>query len=52
MAIGAILLSALILLMVGTLPTWPYNSKWGYYPSGGFGIVRIFVVLLQLSGRL
>jgi hypothetical protein len=45
------LLVALILLLLGALPTWPYSSGWGYYPSGGLGLVLI-VVILALMGRL
>ena len=49
---GTILLIILILLLVGALPTWPYSSGWGYYPSGGIGIVLIIVVVLLLMGRI
>jgi hypothetical protein len=47
-----ILLILLILLLVGALPTWPYSSGWGYYPSGGLGLVLIILVVLLLAGRL
>ena len=46
------LLLILILLLVGTLPTWPYSSGWGYYPSGGLGLVLLIVVILALTGRM
>jgi len=49
---STILLVILILLLLGALPTWPYSSGWGYYPSGGLGIVLIIVVVLLLSGRI
>ena len=49
---GTILLIILILLLVGALPTWPYSSGWGYYPSGGFGLVLIIVLILVLTGRI
>jgi Protein of unknown function (DUF3309) len=49
---GTILLIILILLLVGALPTWPYSSGWGYYPSGGLGLVLIILVILLLTGRL
>jgi hypothetical protein len=52
MNLGTILLVILILILVGALPTWPYSSGWGYYPSGGLGIVLIIVIVLLLSGRL
>jgi hypothetical protein len=47
-----ILLVVLILLLLGALPTWPYSASWGYYPSGGLGLVLIIVVILALMGRL
>jgi hypothetical protein len=45
-----ILLIILILLLVGSLPTWPYSEGWGYYPSGGLGLVVIVLVVLALFG--
>ncbi|MGE8364471.1 DUF3309 family protein [Cupriavidus basilensis] len=52
MAIGTILLILLILLLVGALPTWPYSTGWGYYPSGGLGLVLLIIVVLVVMGRL
>jgi Protein of unknown function (DUF3309) len=49
---GTILLILLILLLVGALPAWPYSSGWGYYPSGGLGLVLVIVVVLLLMGRI
>jgi len=49
---GTILLIILILLLVGALPTWPYSSGWGYYPSGGLGLVLVVIIVLLLMGRL
>lgn len=49
---GTILLIILILLLIGALPTWPYSSGWGYYPSGGLGLVLLILVILVLTGRL
>jgi len=49
---GTILLIILILLLVGALPTWPYSSGWGYYPSGGLGLVLIIIIVMLLMGRL
>jgi len=49
---GTILLIILILLLVGALPTWPYSSGWGYYPSGGLGLVLVIFVVLLLMRRL
>ncbi len=47
-----ILLIILIVLLLGALPTWPYSSGWGYYPSGGLGLVVVVVVVLLLMGRI
>ena len=47
-----ILLVVLILLLLGALPTWPYSTGWGYYPSGGLGLVLLILVVLALTGRL
>jgi len=49
---GTILLIILILLLIGALPTWPYSSGWGYYPSGGIGLVLLILVILLLAGRI
>ena len=49
---GTILLIILILLLVGALPTWPYSSGWGYYPSGGLGLVLVIFIVLLLMGRI
>jgi hypothetical protein len=50
--IGTILIVLLILMLIGSLPAWPYSSRWGYYPSGGSGILLIVVIVLLLSGGL
>jgi hypothetical protein len=47
-----ILLIILILLLIGALPTWPYSTGWGYYPSGGLGLVVLILIILLLMGRL
>ena len=47
-----ILLVVILLLSVGSLPAWPYSREWGYYPSGGLGVVRLILVVLLLMGRL
>jgi hypothetical protein len=49
---GTILLIILILLLVGALPTWPYSSGWGYYPSGGLGLVLLIIIILLVLGRI
>lgn len=51
MSISTILLILLILLLVGALPTWPYSNGWGYYPSGGLGLVLIILLVLVVTGR-
>ena len=48
----SIILIILIVLLLGALPTWPYSSGWGYYPSGGLGLVVLILVILLLMGRL
>jgi len=47
-----ILLIVLVLILIGALPAWPYSSGWGYYPSGGIGLIVIVLVVLLLMGRL
>lgn len=50
--LGTILLVVLIIFLVGALPTWPHSSGWGYFPSGGVGIILVIVVILLLTGRI
>jgi hypothetical protein len=50
--LGTILLIALILMLLGALPTWPHSRSWGYYPSGGLGLLLVIVVVLLLLGRI
>jgi hypothetical protein len=52
MSLGTILLIVLVLMLLGALPTWPYSSGWGYYPSGGLGLVVVILLLLVVTGRL
>ena len=47
-----ILVIVLILVVLGALPTWPYSQGWGYYPSGGVGLVLLILIILLLLGRL
>lgn len=47
-----LLLIILILLLIGALPTWPYSTSWGYYPSGGLSLVLVIVLILVLAGRV
>lgn len=50
--LGTILLIILVLFLLGALPTWPHSTNWGYYPSGGVGVVLVIVVVLLLMGRI
>jgi hypothetical protein len=49
---GTVVLVLLVLILIGALPTWPYSSGWGYYPSGGLGLVLLIVLILALTGRI
>jgi len=52
MSLGTILLIILILALIGALPTWPYSSGWGYYPTGGLGLVLLIIIILLVLGRI
>jgi hypothetical protein len=47
-----ILIILLVLMLIGAFPAWPYSRGWGYYPSGGLGLVVIILVILLLMGRV
>jgi hypothetical protein len=47
-----ILVVVLVLMLIGALPSWPHSRSWGYYPSGGLGIVLVILVVLLVTGRL
>lgn len=49
---GTILLIILILLLIGALPAWPYSTGWGYWPSGGLGLILLIIIILALTGHL
>jgi uncharacterized protein DUF3309 len=49
---GTILLIILILLLIGALPAWPYSSGWGYWPSGGLGLILLIIIVLALTGHI
>jgi hypothetical protein len=49
---STILIVILVLLLIGALPTWPHSRSWGYFPSGGLGLVLLILLLLLLTGRL
>src|SRR5215831_316348 len=50
--LGTILFIILMIILLGVLPTWPYSSGWGYYPSGGVGLLLIILIVLMLVGRI
>ena len=50
--LGTVLLVLLVLMLIGALPSWPHSRSWGYYPSGGLGLVVIILIILLLAGRL
>ena len=52
MSLGTILLIIVVLMLIGTLPTWPHSRSWGYGPSGGLGLVLVIVLVLFLLGRI
>ncbi len=52
MATQTLLVLLVVLLFVGAIPMWPYSRSWGYYPSGGLGLVLIVLLVLLLLGRV
>jgi Protein of unknown function (DUF3309) len=46
-----LLLLVLVVLLIGVLPAWPYSRSWGYYPSGGLGLILVIVLLVYMFGR-
>jgi len=52
MSLGTILLIILILALVGALPLWPYSSSWGYYPTGGIGLIVVILIILLVLGKI
>lgn len=50
--LGTVLIIVLLLMLIGALPTWPHSREWGYYPSGGLGLVLIILIILVLLGRV
>jgi hypothetical protein len=50
--LGTILLIVLVLLLLGALPTWPHSANWGYYPSGGVGLLLVILIVLLVAGRI
>ena len=52
MSLGTILLIILVLLLVGALPAWPYSASWGYFPTGGLGLLLLIVITLLVLGKI
>jgi hypothetical protein len=52
MSLGLILLIVFLVLLLGAMPTWPHSRSWGYYPSSGFGLVLLILVVLMLTNRI
>lgn len=52
MSLGLILLIIVVLMLIGSVPTWPHSRSWGYGPSGGIGLVAVILIVLLLMGRL
>jgi hypothetical protein len=50
--LGTILIVILVLALLGAIPRWPHSRKWGYYPSGGVGLILLIVVILLVFGRI
>jgi hypothetical protein len=50
--LGTVLLVLLILMLFGALPAWPHSKNWGYYPSGGLGLLLVILIVLLLLGRI
>jgi hypothetical protein len=50
--LGTVLFVVLVLALLGALPRWPHSRDWGYYPTGGIGIVLFILVILLLLGRV
>ena len=50
--LGTILIVILILMLLGSVPRWPHSRNWGYYPSGGLGLVLLILIILVLIGRI
>ena len=50
--LGTVLIVLLVLLLIGALPAWPYSTGWGYYPSGGLGVILLILLLFLLLGRV
>ncbi|MWV17371.1 DUF3309 family protein [Pseudomonas sp. L-22-4S-12] len=52
MSLGTLLLIVLIILLIGAIPAWPHSRNWGYFPSGGLGLVVLILIILLVLGRI
>jgi hypothetical protein len=50
--VSLLLLILLVVLLIGAIPAWPYSRGWGYYPSGGVGLLVLILIILLVTGRL
>ena len=50
--LGTVLIVVFLLMLLGALPAWPHSRNWGYYPSGGFGLVLVILLILLVMGRI
>lgn len=50
--LGTLLIIVLLLFVIGALPAWPYSRRWGYYPSGGIGLILLILIILILMGQV
>ena len=50
--LGTVLLIVVVLMLLGTIPTWPHSRRWGYYPSGGLGLILLILIILLVLGRI
>ena len=52
MTLSTILIILLIIALIGALPTWGHSRSWGYYPTGGIGLILLIIIILALTGRM
>ena len=52
MTVGTILLIVFVLLLISALPTWPHSRSWGYYPTGGLGLILVILIVILLLGKI
>jgi hypothetical protein len=50
--LGTILIVVLVLMLLGALPTWPHSKQWGYFPSGGLGLLALILIIMLVPGYL